>query len=503
MKISWRNLFKHKVKSIVIGIIIILGAFLMTIGNGILSGMDKGFSENIVNSFTGDLVIVSKEQKADDVLFGMQVSPIEIFENYKGIINFLDNESMIDSHLSVAKGYALILNEGSGILDTYLIGIEIEKYEKMFPNNIRIVKGENLKKDEGGLLLTEVSRDLFYDFTGTWYFPEGEEIDEEKLPEAAKLKIDKLIKKQDMVFMGVSDTNDSSDVRVAIKGMIKFKSLNKIWGYFNFVDIDSYRECYGYTMGADTFDLSDSQKEIISEDEINFDDMFSEDMFEDYSSTEEDYSIENIKSATKRSGAKIQTDSDAYNLIFVKLKDKKNVNKQIEQLNKKFDEEGLHIRAIHWKKAMGVFGSMAGLIKTALNVFVIFLFFVAAIIIMNTISMSVLERSAEIAMMRAVGAQRSFIILTSLTETAILIFVFGIIGILLGFVGITLISIAGITTDNDMLQLLYGGDKFTPIITIADFIIGLIILSLVTIISVISPLLVAIKIKPLDAISRD
>ena len=47
-KIAWRNIWLHKNKSIVIGIILFLGAFLMTLGNGIVSGMEKGL-ENIDN----------------------------------------------------------------------------------------------------------------------------------------------------------------------------------------------------------------------------------------------------------------------------------------------------------------------------------------------------------------------------------------------------------------------------------------------------------------------
>jgi hypothetical protein len=32
----------------------------MTVGNGLISGMEKGLAENIVNSFTGDIVVISK-----------------------------------------------------------------------------------------------------------------------------------------------------------------------------------------------------------------------------------------------------------------------------------------------------------------------------------------------------------------------------------------------------------------------------------------------------------
>ena len=37
IKISWRNIMRHKGKSIVIRVILFLGALLMTVGNGVIS----------------------------------------------------------------------------------------------------------------------------------------------------------------------------------------------------------------------------------------------------------------------------------------------------------------------------------------------------------------------------------------------------------------------------------------------------------------------------------
>ena len=63
IKISWRNIMRHKGKSIVIGVILFLGALLMTVGNGVISGMDRGMQKNIVEGFTGDALIISEKQE--------------------------------------------------------------------------------------------------------------------------------------------------------------------------------------------------------------------------------------------------------------------------------------------------------------------------------------------------------------------------------------------------------------------------------------------------------
>ena len=44
LKIAWRNIWRHKGKSLVIGVILFIGAMLMSIGNGMISGMEKGMS---------------------------------------------------------------------------------------------------------------------------------------------------------------------------------------------------------------------------------------------------------------------------------------------------------------------------------------------------------------------------------------------------------------------------------------------------------------------------
>ena len=72
IKIAWRNIMRHRGKSLVIGVILFVGALLMTIGNGVISGMDKGLQKNIINGFTGDIVIVSEKQESDAVFMDME-----------------------------------------------------------------------------------------------------------------------------------------------------------------------------------------------------------------------------------------------------------------------------------------------------------------------------------------------------------------------------------------------------------------------------------------------
>jgi ABC-type lipoprotein release transport system permease subunit len=82
-------------------------------------------------------------------------------------------------------------------------------------------------------------------------------------------------------------------------------------------------------------------------------------------------------------------------------------------------------------------------------------------------------------------------------------FVFGGLGIVVGYIVIRIISLLKITTDNDIVQLLYGGDAFSPFLSPGDIFVAVFQLAVVTILAVIYPMLVARSITPLDAIARD
>jgi len=121
----------------------------------------------------------------------------------------------------------------------------------------------------------------------------------------------------------------------------------------------------------------------------------------------------------------------------------------------------------------------------------------------NTLSMAAIERTAEIGMMRAVGARKGFIRLMFLGETAALSAIFGGAGIAAGIVIVNILAAFNFTTDNDMLQLLYGGDTFKPMLSVIDVALAVVQLVIVTLIAVIYPIRVASGITPLDAVSRE
>jgi len=502
-KIGWRNLWRHKGKSIVIGFILLIGSLLMTVGNGMISGMEAGLSKNMVEMFSGDLVVITKEQKNDDVLLNMTGKPLKVIKNFEAAKKVLTKQDWIEKFLPATTGYAMILDSQSEMADTFLLGVDMKRYQEMFPGTIKLQEGALLKSGEKGVLVSEYAQKQFYEYFNYWVTPKDFPINRKKLPKDAPKKLSQLETRKELVFMGASTTSSTVDVRVPVKGIFKYKAFNNLCGFYSIVDIESFREAYNYVTGADSkVEIADTEKKLLANDEL--DQLFSSDeIVGNTTESGESPSIGDLKLDTTKAVQKYNPDAGSFNLVFVKLKDGFDADQEVKKLNKVFEAKKVEVRAVTWKQAMGTFGSMAGLIKVALNMFIMFIFFVAMIVIMNTLSMAAMERTAEIGMMRAIGARKGFLSKMFIYETGTLSFFFGGLGIVLGIIIIYLLQFANLSTTNEVLQLVYGGEKLNPLFTWSDLFLGIFELLIVTILSVLYPLRVVGKIVPLDAIARD
>jgi ABC-type transport system, involved in lipoprotein release, permease component len=500
--IAWRNLWRHRGKSIVIGVILFFGTLLMTVGNGFISGMEKGLSENIVNLFTGDIVVISNEQEKDDVLFEMMGKPLKVIKNFDAAKKVLAKEAFIQKFLPATAGMVFVLNPGSDMGNIMLLGVDIDKYRAMFPNSIKVTDGGLFKPGERGVLVAEEARKQAWDFMDFWIIPQGEVLNRKKLPADMRGVAD-LDVSNSLVFMGTSTSNSTMDIRVPVKGIIKYKALNKIWGNYCIVDIESFREAHNYVTGADSkVEIPKEEKKLLESD--NLDQIFgSGDIIDKSVVTNESISVKDIQAQTQRKVTEYNPDAGSYNLAFIKLKPGISQTVALNMLNREFRQQHLNVRAVSWKSSVGTIGSMAMMVKAALNTFIMFIFFVAIIVIMNTLSMAAIERVSEIGMMRAIGARKGFMRKMFVYETGLLSFFFGGLGIIAGIAVVYLLRAAGISTTNEILQLVYGGEQLSPIFTMADFFLGIVELGIVTFLSVLYPLRVVGKIVPLDAISRD
>lgn len=498
LTIAWRNILRHRGKSLVIGAILFTGAFLMTLGNGVVRGMARGIEKNVIDGFMGDIVVISARQKSDNVLLNMMGTSIEPVTDYNLIRPALAASPLVERWLPAGKNMAMLLDENSEAPGfAYLLGVDFSEYRRMFPGNFEVIEGSYPAPGERALLIPSFARDEFYNYYNIWYLPEGGRLVKANLKKEALERLDTLVLSSSVVMMGMSGgMNTTSDIRFPVRGIVRYGALNQIFGHFCLVDIESYRECLGYFTSADmAAQVTKEEKALLSLEGADLDSLFGgEDL---------------VASAPKASPRRLTERSAAdpadgvYNAVFIKLKPGVPYKKAVKDLNAALKAAGADARAVTWNKAAGPMGSMALIIRSALFIFVLLLFSVAVIIIVNTLTMAAMERASEIGMMRAVGAQKPFIGGMFLGETAILSAVFGGAGILSGVLAVELIPLLKISTTNDMLQLLYGGDIFRPMLDVYGIALALLQLAAVTVAAALYPMKVAAGITPLEAIARD
>ncbi len=500
-KIAWRNIKRHKGKSLVVAFIILLGAFIMTAGNATVIGMERGLEKNLVKRVTGDIILVSNDEEKTNVLFTPMGKPIKLLRDFDQVKAALAEENYIEDFLPMTRGGAIIL-ESSTMYPVLLFGVNFKDYQRMFGDNLYATEGALLSNGDHGILINEEARENMYKMLGYWTVPEGADPVPDSLSQEAKAEGGNLEVRRQMALMGFGNEN-ASDIRVPVKGIFKAKALNALWDQIAIIDIESFRECFGYFTARDvTVELPPEEKKLMDSSEADF---FGEgDIF-----TSEDTSL-NVAAVEKKLApatttvTKIDYDASAFNFISLKLQPGVSVQDGLDRVNKLISDKGLPVKALGWRDAVGQVAQFVGILSTIIAVFVIILFFVAAVIIMNTLSMTAMERTEELGMMRAVGARKSFVSLMFLAETFILAFFGGGLGIFGAVITTWIIRPMGITSGGqDLLDLFFGGDTFQPTLGFVGLVQSICILALVMVISIIYPILVARRITPLDAINRN
>ena len=512
-KIVWRNILKHKAKSIVVGLILFIGSLIMTVGNASLTGMDVHVSKAIADDFLGDIVIMSSNQDAKTAVFQAMGSSPEIFPQYREIETLLKDKTEVAGYLPFTIGFLLILTENSNPLGypagIFCIGADLKKYQDYF-QNLDIIEGNSLVEGERGVLINHYMRDFYYQFNGDLYYPNDFPYRTNHLPEALQQAPQREIN-DSLIIMGISSKNSTIDLRVPVKGIIHFKTLKTFWREICILDIDSFREAMNYNT-TDTQVVLNSEEEKSLFADLDAEELFSEEAgnfsIEEVTDNQSSFDLQAfLQKEEKIDSKKLQKDSYVYQLIAVKLnkekvKNPKQVQKVIEELNLTFQKNNIAAKAVGWKVASGVIGSFVDIIRFVLFVIVMIIFFVAIIVIMNTLAMSVLERSKELGMMRAIGTPRNLIGKMLLGETFTLSAIFGGLGVVVGCGLVLFLASLNLSSSNEFAQLIFGGNTYRPQVDLLTIVLGLLQLILVTLFSVIYPILTARKISPKDAVSR-
>ena len=138
------------------------------------------------------------------------------------------------------------------------------------------------------------------------------------------------------------------------------------------------------------------------------------------------------------------------------------------------------------------------------NLGLVFISLVAGLIVMNSMSLAVAERTREIGTMRSLGAGREWVARLVSWETLVLVTGAGVVGVLVGALLVAASGWAGgFRIDNPFLSTLLGTNLYSPTLSL-PLMVEHVLLSLVLgAFATILPVNKALKVTPLQAMARE
>jgi ABC-type lipoprotein release transport system permease subunit len=321
-------------------------------------------------------------------------------------------------------------------------------------------------------------------------------------------------------------------VNVPVYGTFEFQGLEKstLAGALNLMDLVSFRELYGFMTGERLAEIQQLQKAAGAR-EVSRENAEAE-LFG--SAPAADKGADNapaprrIEATTtpgvapvmhdlgESLGGKLQRE-EARSRVFppdevqrgvvlnaaVILKDPKKIRETMAAIEAQGKADGLTLKAIDWQTAAGLIGQFINVIRMVLYIAILIIFLIALVIINNALVMATLERVREIGTLRAIGAQRRFILTMLVIESLVVGAIFGGLGAGLGALIVKFIGKVGIPAKSDVWFFFFSGPRLYPFIGTSNIIAAFAIVLLVSAFSSFYPAWLAMRVTPRQAMQED
>ena len=503
IKLALRNLKEHKSKTIIISMFILFGVAIVVMGNSFLESINRGLEKDFRANITGDLAISVIPEKGTIIdLFGVnstsitaevpQIPALTDIDRIEQILAETDGiklkSKLISAQVILSKDAEVDLSvmqdddKDLGIMDlpiSMLFAGETGTYWELFPD-LKMIEGRYPAKGSNEII---VDTRVIEGFEKTWG--------------------NSLAVGDDVLLASMGGV-----IREA-KVVGVFKPANEYSAMFQSVYCEpglarafaelTYANSFSQEL-PDTVDLSLSD---MSEDDLfNNDDLF-DDIEDGTSILGSTTDFDNILGDTSLRDELNKTDDGAWQFVLAKLDNPHADKKIIAQLNKRFKEEGLNALAMDWKRAAYSYSGTVEGIGFIFNLLIIILAIVVFIIIMNTMVVSVIERTSEIGTMRAIGAEKKFVKKLFYSEAIVLTSLSSVAGIILAFICMLIFNSFNIAITNSIAKMILGGGllHFTP--TPGIILTTIIVALLGSIISNRYPVKSALRITPIKALSKE
>jgi ABC-type lipoprotein release transport system permease subunit len=320
-----------------------------------------------------------------------------------------------------------------------------------------------------------------------------------------------------MTIKNYSKSGFVQAVNMKVYGTFQFKGLEKsgLAGALSLMDLMSFRDLYGYVTPDKVAETAALQKSVGAR-QVSRENAEAQ-LFGGSASLVENKGEQRIDDKAQLGNGQRVKSADLVNRVYsldelergvtlgaaIILKDPKKLKSTIGELQKISDDQKLGLKIIDWQKAAGNLGQFVFVAKLILFFATAIIFVVAMVIINNAVVMATLQRVREIGTLRAIGAQRGFVLGMVLTETMLLGLAFGLVGVLLGSGLVTWLGHAGIPAGNEFLYFFFSGPRLFPWISPGSVIGAFVVVLVVTGVSALYPAIMATRISPIQAMASE
>ena len=481
-KIAFRNMREHRAKTLIVGALVTLGAFVLVAGNSFMDSVRAGQRRTFSENFTGDLIVRARSDKAYSLTLSPNRGAAPTLDGFPDIQARVAAREGVAESLPLVNGFATLAVGETTVGFTMLWGVEYERYRSMFPDSVELVEGAWPEEPGATVLISEATR--------------------RQAEEEAK----RALRVGEKLLLSSMGEGGAKIREVTLAAVFRYRQGNELLDRISLTDPGTLRALNGMTLVRRETPASPVTGEsVITAETVDEDALFgSLDLgsVEGAGTAPIAVNYENLLGDTSVRDRYAATDSDAWNFLLVRLADGRDASRDSAALSLDLGAPESGFVVSDWRWGAGVQAELSYYLQLAFNIIVFIVVVVAVIIIMNTLVISITERIPEIGTMRALGAGKNFVRLMIVSETLMVSFAFGILGMTAGCLAVWALGRAGISSSNEMLQALFGGTVFRPSVSLAAVGNALAVVLAVGIVSCLYPIYIALKITPVRAMQR-
>jgi putative ABC transport system permease protein len=409
-KLAFRNLLRHKRRSVLTGVMIAISALTMILSFTFSRTVEQVMTNTSTKAYSGNIQIHSLTNEKIDLFFPAP-DEVPFFSGTERAERIIETNPLVAAVAPRLRFGGLVSKGDEPASEAEITAVDPAREPRVTPM-LRIIQGNYLTRNDGILLGKSVAK-------------------------AFNVKVG-----QQLVLMASNQDGYLNGYPFMVEGIITHEGIGMFLDYMMYIDIDTARKLLY---------------------------------------------IEN---------------DQAYELA-VALKKNADESAAILGLRRSLAAEGFKMRVESWQKVMPIIAGIIKGIQVIPQFMLLILLVVVAMGIINTVTMSVLERTREIGTMTALGTKGKQVLGIFILEIGILSAISAGVGLVIGTGIILWLGHTGIPITVEAMEFFTGGKRFYFIFDETGLLLSFLSVVLISILAAYFPARTVSRLQPMEALRRD